>query len=85
MLRAGSEYLYMVFPGGMGLYENMLQKAVKNGEFEMVRKFVVFFNSNSYVNSRDPNTGSDRLSMYTLFEKIEKKLMKKLRESLGIV
>ncbi|XP_075258379.1 uncharacterized protein LOC142350417 [Convolutriloba macropyga] len=63
MLRAGSEYLYMVFPGGMGLYENMLQKAVKNGEFEMVRKFVVFFNSNSYVNSRDPNTGSDRLSI----------------------
>ena len=62
MLKAGSEYIYLAFPGGMGIYENMLQKAVKNGELEMVRKLVVFFNSRNFVNCVDPTTGDEMIS-----------------------
>jgi len=57
--KAGSKFLYQVFPGNPFQCQRLLYKAAKDGELESVKKLVAFFEkSHAFVNSRDKKSGN---------------------------
>ncbi|XP_048588484.1 uncharacterized protein LOC116619849 isoform X3 [Nematostella vectensis] len=63
-LKAGSLFLYQVFPGTTTQCQRLLFKAAKTGELDIVQKLVAFFHSDkSFVNSREHSSGNTALHM----------------------
>ncbi|XP_041471768.1 uncharacterized protein LOC121421175 isoform X1 [Lytechinus variegatus] len=65
LLKAGSIFLYQVFPGNYTQWENLFFKACKVGEYDTVYKLIVFFQEKrpSFINAREKKTGNMGLHM----------------------
>ncbi|XP_071830490.1 uncharacterized protein [Apostichopus japonicus] len=65
VLKAGSEFLYQVFPGNTLMFENLFFKAAKVGELDTIQKLVVFFQDKKpgFINAREKKTGNTALHM----------------------
>eukprot|EP00794_Sanderia_malayensis_P010823 gene10823-11975_t len=61
-LKAGSKFLYQVFPGNSLQSQRQMYKAAKAGELNIVKKLIGFFEKeHKFVNSRDQNSGNTSL------------------------
>ncbi|XP_077994506.1 uncharacterized protein LOC144448226 [Glandiceps talaboti] len=62
-LRAGSVFMYQVFPGNTLQWEILYFKAAKMGELDTVQKLVVFFKKKrpSFINAKEKRTGNTAL------------------------
>nr|XP_006813042.1 PREDICTED: ankyrin-3-like [Saccoglossus kowalevskii] len=62
-LKAGSIFLYQVFPGNTLQWELLYFKAAKMGELDTVQKLVVFFKSKrpTFINAKEKRTGNTAL------------------------
>ncbi|XP_030845217.1 uncharacterized protein LOC754486 isoform X2 [Strongylocentrotus purpuratus] len=65
LLKAGSIFLYQVFPGNYLQWENLFFKACKVGEYDTVYKLIVFFQEKkpNFINAREKKTGNMGLHM----------------------
>ncbi|PIK38560.1 hypothetical protein BSL78_24599 [Apostichopus japonicus] len=65
VLKAGSEFLYQVFPGNTLMFENLFFKAAKVGELDTIQKLVVFFQDKKpgFINAKEKKTGNTALHM----------------------
>lgn len=63
-LKAGSLFLYQVFPGTTLQCQRLLFKAAKTGELDTVQKLVAFFNSDKdFIKSKEHGSGNTALHM----------------------
>ena len=63
-LRAGSLFLYQIFPDDMTLSQNLLFKAVKNGELDTVKNLISFFQAEpSFVSGVHGNAKTTALHL----------------------
>ncbi|XP_076450581.1 uncharacterized protein LOC143286742 [Babylonia areolata] len=61
-LKAGTVFLYQVFPGSTVTWQRLFIKAARDNEFDTVEKMITFFRGhNSFINSREPKTGHTAL------------------------
>ncbi|XP_070560695.1 uncharacterized protein [Ptychodera flava] len=62
-LKAGSIFMYQVFPGNTLQWELLYFKAAKMGELDTVQKLVVFFRKKrpSFINAKEKRTGNTAL------------------------
>ncbi|XP_005093507.2 uncharacterized protein LOC101862335 [Aplysia californica] len=61
-LKAGTVFLYQVFPGNTSNWQRMFIKAARENEIETVEKMITFFKNNpSFINSKEPKTGHTAL------------------------
>lgn len=64
MLKAGSLFVYQVFPGTTTQCQRLLFKAAKNGELDVVQKLVAFFHlDKTFVDSREHSSGNTALHL----------------------
>ncbi|KAL5484044.1 hypothetical protein EMCRGX_G020475 [Ephydatia muelleri] len=64
ILKAGSCFLYQVFPGSTLQCQRLTLQAAKKGDLTTIQKLVVFFRRNKdFVNSKDPPTGNTALHL----------------------
>ncbi|XP_060080381.1 uncharacterized protein LOC132559772 [Ylistrum balloti] len=62
LLKAGTVFLYQVFPGNTTTWQRLFIKSARENEFETVQKMIVFFQSNpSFINAKEPKTGNTAL------------------------
>ena len=61
-LRAGSFFLYQVFPGNTVTWQRLFIKSAREAEYETVEKMIAFFREDStFINSKEPKTGHTAL------------------------
>lgn len=64
MLKAGSLFVYQVFPGTTSQCQRLLFKASKTGELDIVQKLVAFFHlDKTFVDSKEHSSGNTALHM----------------------
>lgn len=64
MLKAGSLFVYQVFPGTTSQCQRLLFKAAKTGELDIVQKLVAFFHlDKTFVDSKEHSSGNTALHM----------------------
>ncbi|RMX55734.1 hypothetical protein pdam_00015503 [Pocillopora damicornis] len=63
-LKAGSWFLYQIFPGTTLQCQRLLFKAAKTGELDTVQKLVAFFNADKdFIKSKEHGSGNTALHM----------------------
>lgn len=63
-LKAGSMFLYQIFPGTTLQCQRLLFKAAKTGELDTVQKLVAFFNADKdFIKSKEHGSGNSALHM----------------------
>ncbi|CAK8680159.1 unnamed protein product [Clavelina lepadiformis] len=69
MLQTRSIFLYQVFPGNTIKWQRLFFKAVRDGEFEVVKKMVIFFREShpDFTSSREANSGNTVLHIAARF------------------
>lgn len=61
-LRAGSFFLYQVFPGNTVTWQRLFIKSAREAEFETVEKMIAFFREDSsFINCKEPKSGNTAL------------------------
>ncbi|XP_071099543.1 uncharacterized protein [Haliotis cracherodii] len=61
-LKAGTVFLYQVFPGNTIAWQRMFIRAAKDNEYAIVEKMISFFKGTpSFINCREPKTGNTAL------------------------
>ncbi|XP_046854062.1 uncharacterized protein LOC124447210 [Xenia sp. Carnegie-2017] len=64
ILKAGSLFLYQIFPGSTLPCQRLLFKATKSAEIDTVKKLVTFFQSDkSFINSKESGSGNTALHL----------------------
>ncbi|KAK7491465.1 hypothetical protein BaRGS_00017294 [Batillaria attramentaria] len=61
-LKAGTVFLYQVFPGSTITWQRLFIKSARDNEYDTVEKMIVFFRGHSsFINSKEPKTGHTAL------------------------
>ncbi|XP_064395314.1 alpha-latrocrustotoxin-Lt1a-like isoform X2 [Halichondria panicea] len=64
LLKAGSKFLYQVFPGTLSQCQRLLLRVARVGETSTIRKLLLFFHKNKpFVNFPDPESGNTALHL----------------------
>jgi len=64
-----TSFLYQVFPGNTHQWQRLFYKAVRDGEFDVVKKMVLFFSTShpDFITSREANSGNTVLHVGARF------------------